>query len=82
MSKHTPGPWRTDKEIIRGGDDDYIAVIIAGNSSDANACLIAAAPELLEACKGFLEHWPFPNGIPLQETANRARAAIAKAEGR
>jgi hypothetical protein len=50
---------------------------------DANARLIAAAPELLEACKAMLDQ--LSHGRDLSEGAyadmmTRARAAIAKAE--
>lgn len=50
MSKHTPGPWEAD---IWGGkwyvvDLNDIAVASCGDSN-ANANLIAAAPDLLEA---------------------------------
>lgn len=80
--KHTPGPWLADVaadenecvELFVRRDGD--AVAIAGDiSSRANAQLIAAAPDLLEALKDALEHIP----MTLQ---GRALAAIAKAEGR
>jgi hypothetical protein len=58
MSAHTPGPWRAKKATVRGEvnewyvtDDDGVAVIascvtdIAGEPSEANARLIAAAPD-------------------------------------
>ena len=58
MSKHTPGPWVTSRENVyeysRGHllgakricvVDDWIP------SNEANARLIAAAPDLLAACK-------------------------------
>jgi hypothetical protein len=59
-SKHTPGPWRTDTDIfhdrldIRDESGRRIAVCIhdypmSMARHDANARLIAAAPEMLEA---------------------------------
>lgn len=58
---HTPGPWREYDRNDQGdvylcGDGDGLAVAIVLQSSiphiegrtEANACLIAAAPELLE----------------------------------
>lgn len=62
-----------------GADDVAVAADIAdpltGKPSEANARLIAAAPELLEALKDVM-YWD--NGKPEWEDA---RAAIAKAEG-
>lgn len=63
---HTPGPWHCSHEtslhgtkLIYGADGYLIAD--AGRihhrtetEMEANARLIAAAPELLEACKSFL----------------------------
>lgn len=87
--KHTPGPWSADKATYHNGyvehfvrrDGDAIAIV--GDVTDpetrlpskVNARLIAAAPDLLEALKDALEYIP----TTLQ---GRARAAIAKAEGR
>jgi hypothetical protein len=58
---------------------------------EANACLIAAAPDLLKALKelrsqfGFYQSgwmgYPFPNRIGLAQDLADADAAIAKAEG-
>jgi len=48
----------------------------------ANARLIAAAPDLLEAAKTLMEYWD--NGTPVRpgcEDIETLRAAIAKAEG-
>lgn len=53
--KHTPGPWTYRKNPMR--DDGWFAyeangkTLLFGQVSDADARLIAAAPELLEACK-------------------------------
>ena len=70
MSKHTSGPWKREETKYRISFSHQITV--ANNSkpavcavhqlrrdpaqSDANACLIAAAPDLLEACKAMSEH--------------------------
>lgn len=49
-------------------------------NSEANACLIAAAPELLEALE-LLVGWE-ETGTPVSEVCfSKARAAIAKAKG-
>lgn len=58
MTKHTPGPWNFDGAInglVDGGPDGKIIAIVYPcyhhNASEmkANAYLVAAAPELLEA---------------------------------
>ena len=98
MSKHTPGPWRNDcfmvlappnvgnykgREICHTGGHD----IRDGNESEANARLIAAAPDLLAACEQLMEYLKL---LPLDENNDAAwasnapqlaRAAIAKAKG-
>lgn len=99
MSAHTPGPWVVDpytgiaKEIrINDGEIllDYDDVDHA--AQEANARLIAAAPDLLEALEKILEceegraadlrhrkAW-----LPLKfsdERMTEARAAMAKATG-
>lgn len=99
MSKHTPGPWKAgrpdmgtlvdgveSKWIYAGGK--YVAVASGRVSDDwfeimANARLIAAAPELLDAlklcaavCAGETMH---KDG--LIKALDTALAAIAKAEG-
>lgn len=58
MTKHTPGPWLIDEynQIFSPIVEEYIAEVyfsesyaIPENEAQANAKLIAAAPELLEA---------------------------------
>ena len=58
MSKHTPGPWEQDTEDAEWGNsfvvnagDWIIAEMIDGEDETrrANARLIAAAPDMLEA---------------------------------
>ena len=61
MGNWTPGPWRTSESglrmIVRSEDGRIIAVRhrIGAIEHEANARLIAAAPELLEACQTFAE---------------------------
>ena len=83
---HTPGPWtftpvsndfrRVLSPNINEGGNWHVAMV---QSTDADARLIAAAPELLEALKACLplaEHTsPFDLAVIM------ARRAIAKAEG-
>lgn len=68
MNKHTPGPWTVTKETrVQAGDIIFRQEHSVGKTYeelDANARLIAAAPELLEAlaepCR--YHHLPLVNG--------------------
>lgn len=56
MSTRTPGPWRIERDTYVDGAVYLIRAIgkersIASVGEEANARLIAAAPELLEACQ-------------------------------
>lgn len=55
MDKHTPGPWRVDGTRIRDCQPgiDRIATMQVSNQAnwEADACLMAAAPELLEVLR-------------------------------
>ena len=84
--KHTPGPWRIDPgpgfSRNRIEDADGICVAFAwglGLEADANARLIAAAPDLLVALKEAAD--PIAGHLH-GPTLDRALAAIDKAEGR
>ena len=101
-AKHTPAPWRVEGHrsgvphghiishgINSHGDGPEGYVCDTWNSSDADARLIAAAPDLLEALidtLDFLERhsnrWDGVNGKHPQVVVTAARAAIAKAEGK
>jgi len=102
MSKHTPGPWRAQPregfegewEVVSTCEIEWLIAAAAphidGDPDEANARLIAAAPELLEALVGLMRVMPvLPadaktiRGIEQQyDAAHRAaRAAIAKAKG-
>lgn len=82
MSEHTPGPWGLNNDYI-GSMEGEIAQVISENvgilENEANARLIAAAPELLEAVKKahtYMENW----GAPYSELKDLERV-INKAEG-
>ena len=92
MNKHTPGPWTLDGDEVRGGQGNcFIAVASFASAyaksgrftkeEQANARLIAAAPELLEACKKALD---FTLGRSIKENLTQIvkelNEAIAKAE--
>jgi len=51
--------------------------------AEANARLIAAAPDLLEALREIANDWPYETpALPADHVRKIARAAIAKAEGK
>lgn len=93
MSKHTPGPW--DAGLERMGDPDKrkiwatslqvasaASMWISQEVQEANARLIAAAPEMLEAlkeAKEFIENLQLPDS-EWSRTLDLCVAAIAKAE--
>ena len=88
MSPHTPGPWKVEQSqeyestytIVNG--PGFLSHWVNPNAEEeeaANARLIAAAPDLLVACRMALndrmyKDWP--------AIADALMAAIAKAEGR
>lgn len=89
MSKHTPGPWtqgfsKAGKECVwldgriepQNGMGLNSTWIDCG--TEANARLIAAAPDLLEALK-HLEHNAAKSGADMGLALDVARAAITKA---
>lgn len=84
MSKHTKGKWESIGAAICVGDLD-IARVYQPNGMDtsefyADARLIAAAPELLEALMGFMNE--FGDKSINNKNVWNARSAIAKATGK
>jgi hypothetical protein len=93
--KHTPGPWEIVDDIIETVKAPWITVCricLVGDDGappksesivEANARVIAAAPELLEACKRMLAHI---DGVKSDDDLFVCRKlisdAIAKAEGK
>lgn len=78
-NKHTPGPWTVGDTPAIVYDDNACEVAIATfnqESFEANARLIAAAPELLAALEAWVDC-----EIASQECFKLSRAAIAKATG-
>lgn len=96
-AQHTPGPWTIEAPskgspvpIIHGADYSEVASVFADEGEDqrnANACLIAAAPELLAALELAIKS----RLLSIDYDRNRTReacdirramiAAIAKAHG-
>jgi hypothetical protein len=90
QTKHTPGPWHIGVRTFHAGRDVYgpkgepVAVaddaITATPEAEANARLIAAAPNLLAALQAIMGD---PDAVDhiLHLDAVAADAAIAKATG-
>jgi hypothetical protein len=90
MSKYTPGPWRPDTDewsVVAGDEADGSFRYVAQECLSADARLIAAAPELLEALERLTNRVDpgvrgRDHGIKsLVDALKAARAAIAKATG-
>jgi hypothetical protein len=88
-AKHTPGPWRLNADnstevmtvtgfnVARAHCNGIYHIKLA--QAEANACLIAAAPDLLAALQDLVsDDGPNPGAYFSQRIA-AARAAIAKA---
>ena len=109
MRKHTPGPWlvnrlntsrkgRTVRGIYRADGRGTAIAFLNGDPgpkavTDANACLLAAAPELLKAARVAMPWVAIATARDPDTTHPKAisnaeddlailRAVIAKAEGR
>lgn len=98
MNKHTPGPWTAVSDplhfnslttIIAGnvsGGIPQVRIDVGGKSDiaelEANARLIAAAPNLLEALEALVRGmFDGPDESDAVMLVTNARAAIAKARG-
>lgn len=90
-AQHTPGPWNVETRTQRGEfvrtshittpDGSHLANIGPCNI-DANATLIAAAPDMLAALFGMMNKYGDKSQFPTCDASISARAAISKAEGR
>ena len=94
MSGHTPGPWKL--KLGKGIQYTYLVADKKGQDianwahypnatkaqTKANARLIAAAPELLDALReAYAAMEPMHHEPVVSEALDAARAAIAKATG-
>jgi hypothetical protein len=99
MTELTPGPWRFEWDLQHeytytivaplgaGGKTPLVADIITSDNAEANARLIAASPDLLEALQG-VKSWMEDCMIDTQDPELPSRmaydqtcAAIAKTKG-
>lgn len=85
----TPGPWIADNAlIIRGPGREVVAEVKlplpeqqgwVHRQAEANAALVAAAPDMEELLRELVESDPV---VRIEQFQARARAALARAEGR
>lgn len=87
MSMHTPGPWKVAKPQRTYRDGNLMYGIVGPECvidyedwgfTEADARLIAAAPDLLEALKELADY--VRTDLVDSDIARRVEAAIAKAE--
>lgn len=96
MSGHTPGPWKLHRwtenigvcaDRAKPRDCATVAMVSRGIGdedravSDANATLIAAAPTLLDACRGALTYLRARGSFDTAEQQAPLIAAIEAATG-
>jgi hypothetical protein len=88
MSAHTPGPWRASPfssvvgcAITAQPDPKKNTQMVASTYTEADARLIAAAPDLLAAIRAILLDVDGANSI-FRPSVDLARSALAKAEGK
>lgn len=99
MSKHTPGPWELRGRTVKGPHPRYegeLRTVASAqwskgtwkDEAEANARLIAAAPDMLQALQEMIancDRW-LETGIPAdaeesKRLYNQMAAALKKAEG-
>jgi len=95
-TQHTPGPWRVDNKAFGGSEVGAELVIYSSRgivamactiheglvNAEANARLIAAAPDLLAALEALYDQEDWNNeDVPANSPIGMAAAAIAKAKG-
>jgi hypothetical protein len=94
MPKHTPGPWELSQDdanrMCIDADEVLLARCVAkwdgsGHGNRYDALLMAAAPELLEACKAAMLLFDGDDSLQahatLKSLPKQLQAAIQKAEG-
>lgn len=88
MSKHTPGPWKVFLDGVKtvcgrpGMDRSQLMPVVLlglGCNKEANARLIAAAPDLLAACEAVIEYMKYGQ---FEKAVEVCKAAIDKAKGK
>jgi hypothetical protein len=88
--QHTPGPWhieQADPDLPPYVVSDVTGLVVCDlvgppDRTEANATLIAAAPDLLAACKGAATYFATKKRAGTVPILADLIWAIAKAEGR
>lgn len=87
-NKHTPGPWQAHHDhgwlVVESQNEDLYIKIEKGSTAKrfmADATLIAAAPNLLEALQALCKLALNGESVLFTAEYDRARAAIQKATG-
>lgn len=95
-AKHTPGPWSADWWYHEASGQGGWSFSAGGrrlplcdmemdpakdDEPEANARLISAAPEILEALRLLMIEGPDLDEMSWADACDKARAAIAKATG-
>lgn len=78
-TRFTPGPWRIEREPYIHVRSDAGCVMAADYTTDENARLIAAAPDLFEALSDAVNGLGSQPGYLSERALVKARAALAKA---
>ena len=84
MSEHTPGSWEAREDydstwwVVQSGPAQDLAI---HDLSEADARLIAAAPDLLKALEEFLSSYGSIYRGDMDRAVKLGSAAIAKVEG-
>jgi len=83
--KHTQGEWKIDEGdkgvIMAGARDICVLSIETERDWEANARLIANAPDLLKVCKQYLNIYKMNNPDLLSGIYSLINEAVAKVEG-
>ena len=88
MNAHTPGPWRYMRHSV---DSNYMKIYcssdpgegdnLRGYCGEANARLIAASPDLLEALQAMQQALMIGTQQSFNDAVSQGFKAIAKATG-
>jgi len=88
MTSHTKGPWAIHPstfyyDVIRAGQDEVASYHKMLPNAEANARLIAAAPDLLEALESISRRWEESDKVNnlACNMVEDARSALAKVKG-
>jgi hypothetical protein len=87
MNEFTPGPWKAEESNVIAPDGLVVAMVDGsfGSEIEANARLIAVAPDLLDIIEEFLiimdAGYGFPDREKLVSLYGKAKKVYAKTDG-